>query len=361
MDFADRIRELAARIPQQLEHIKTEEATKNALILPFINALGYNVFDPTEVVPEFTADVGIKKGEKVDYAILRDGQPAILIECKPAGGDLDLNHASQLFRYFHTTTARFSILTNGIVYRFFTDLDAPNKMDSKPFLEFSMVDFDDRLLDELKKFSKTAFDVGNILSTASELRYTREIKQVLAHQMQDPDPDFVRFFMTRVYEGRATTQVREQFAEMVKRALRSFIGDQLNERLKSALGHDAPTVVPAQAQAVQEPEAAPGDTREVVTTDEEREAFYIIRAILRESVDVGRVAIRDQQSYCGILLDNNNRKPLARLRFGKTRRQIGLFDAERKEQLVTLESLDDIYKHADQLKATLGVYVPPAE
>jgi hypothetical protein len=360
MDFADRIRELAARIPQQLEYIKTEEATKNALVLPFINALGYNVFDPTEVVPEFTADVGIKKGEKVDYAILRDGQPAILIECKPAGGDLDLNHASQLFRYFHTTTARFSILTNGIVYRFFTDLDAPNKMDSKSFLEFNMLDIEERLLDELKKFSKSSFDVGSILNTATELRYTREIKQVLTQQMQDPDPDFVRFFMSRVYEGRSTTQMREQFTEMTKRALRQFIGDQLNERLKSALGHDAPTVIPA-VQAAAEPEATTLDAEKVVTTEEEREAFYIIRAILRETVDVGRVAIRDQQSYCGILLDNNNRKPLARLRFGKTRRQLGIFDSERKEQLVTIESLDDIYQHADELKAALSVYEAPKQ
>lgn len=77
-DFTDRIRDLAAQVRIQLPNIQTEEATKNALIMPFITALGYNVFNPTEVTPELHADVGLKKGEKVDYAILVDGKPAIL-------------------------------------------------------------------------------------------------------------------------------------------------------------------------------------------------------------------------------------------------------------------------------------------
>jgi predicted type IV restriction endonuclease len=122
MDFIDRIRELASRAPKQLPHIQTEEATKNALVMPFIGALGYNVFDPTEVTPELTADVGIKKGEKVDYAILQDGQPIMLFECKWHGAELKDGHASQLYRYFSVTHARFGVLTNGIIYRFFTDL-----------------------------------------------------------------------------------------------------------------------------------------------------------------------------------------------------------------------------------------------
>ncbi|MCM5551362.1 type I restriction endonuclease, partial [Xanthomonas hortorum pv. pelargonii] len=144
MDFIDQLRVLATRISTTRALIQTEEATKNAMVMPLIQILGYNVFDPLEVTPEIVADVGIKKGEKVDYAILRDGKPIILFECKKAGAELNINHASQLFRYFHVTAARFGVLTNGLVYRFFTDLEQPNKMDEKPFFEFNILDFKDR-------------------------------------------------------------------------------------------------------------------------------------------------------------------------------------------------------------------------
>src|SRR4051794_35249800 len=149
MDFADRIRELSGQILKQSAIIQTEEATKNAMVMPFISALGYNVFDPQEVTPELHADVGLKKGEKVDYAILKDGKPIILFECKWHGADLNKEHASQLYRYFSVTEARFGVLTNGIAYRFYTDLEAQNKMDSKPFFEFNMANYRDQDIEEL--------------------------------------------------------------------------------------------------------------------------------------------------------------------------------------------------------------------
>lgn len=170
MDFIDQIRVLASRIANTRDMVQTEEATKNAMVMPFIQALGYNVFDPLEVTPELVSDVGTKKGEKVDYAILKDGKPIILFECKKCGGDLSINHASQLFRYFHVTEARFGVLTNGLTYRFFTDLEQPNKMDEKPFLEFNILDFKDQDIEELKKFAKSSFDIEIILTTANELK-----------------------------------------------------------------------------------------------------------------------------------------------------------------------------------------------
>ena len=121
LDFADRVREMAKRFKERVDHIKTEEATKTALVMPFINhVLGFNVFDPSEVVPEFTADVGTKKGLKVDYAILKDGKPVMLFECKQHGSKLDIEHAAQLSWYFANTEARFGVLTDGIVYHFYS-------------------------------------------------------------------------------------------------------------------------------------------------------------------------------------------------------------------------------------------------
>ncbi len=359
MDFIDRIRELSARIPKQLEYIQTEEATKNALIMPFIAALGYNVFDPTEVTPELNADIGIKKGEKVDYAILRDGKPIMLFECKHHTADLGKVHASQLYRYFSVTEARFGVLTNGIVYWFFTDLDAANKMDAKPFFEFNILDIKDQNVEELKKFSKSAFDLNNIVTTASELKYTREIKRIFAEQLQAPSDEFVKFFASQIYAGKMTQKVREQFELFTRQALKQYISDQVNERLKTALSVEtappAAPVEPAVAVDAAANGAGASDRGGIVTTEEEMEAFYIVRAILREIVPVKRVVIRDVQSYCSILLDDNNRKPVCRLYFNAAQKAIGFFDGD-KEARVPLGHMDELYKHAERLKTTVTRY-----
>jgi predicted type IV restriction endonuclease len=360
MDFAERIRDLSLHLQKQLPHIQTEEATKNALIMPFISALGYNVFDPTEVTPELHADVGLKKGEKVDYAILRDGKPIILFECKWHGADLNKEHASQLYRYFSVTEARFSVLTNGIIYRFYTDLEAPNKMDAKHFFEFNLTNYRDTDIEELKKFSKSAYDLTDILNTASELKYAREIQRIMAEQMQNPSEEFVRFFAAQLYPGRMTQAIRQQFTQTTQRALRQFITDQINERLKSALGVDhqlppekAPPPVPAPALASSVEE----DEEKVVTSSDEMEAFYTIRAMLHHLVGSKRVAMRDVQTYCGILLDNNNRKPICRLYFNGSQKYLGLFDNDqRKEARVPIGDVDELHHYADRLTATIKFY-----
>ena len=355
MDFIDRIRELSVRIPKQLEFIQTEEAAKHAFVMPFISALGYNVFDPTEVTPELCADVGVKKGEKVDYAILKDGKPIILFECKGANADLGKAHASQLYRYFSVTEARFSVLTNGIVYWFYTDLEASNKMDSKPFFEFNLLDVREQDVDELKKFTKSAFDLDGIMTTASELKYTREIKRILTEQVQEPSEEFVRFFASQVYTGKITQSVREQFKEMTQRAFRQFINDRIQERLKTALATETDQSVSEE----QVPSKAVEDLNQqkIVTTVDEWEAYYIIKAILRETIAPERIRIRDQQTYCGILLDDNNRKPLVRLWFNSSQKYISLFDAERKETKIPITKIDELYQLADRIKAVGALYI----
>jgi predicted type IV restriction endonuclease len=353
MDFIDRVRELAARIPKQLPHIQTEEATKNALVMPFIGVLGYNVFDPTEVTPELNADIGIKKGEKVDYAILRDGQPIMLFECKWHGCNLDDAHASQLYRYFSVTQARFGVLTNGVAYRFYTDLEAPNKMDSKPFLEFNILDFKDREIDSLKQFAKSAFDVDKIVSVASELKYVRAIKMLVATEMQEPSDEFVRYVASKVYIGRITQSVKDQFTAFTKQAAQQYINDRVNQRLESALADERPAEQKAD-EVLELPEQSSGP--QIVTTQEETEAYHIVRAILRQNVDVKRVIMRDVLSYCGILLDDNNRKPICRLYFNTSQKYVGLFDNNKKEVKEPIDTLEDIYQFSDRLKATIALH-----
>ena len=358
MDFIDEMRQIGARIPKQLEYTKTEEATKHALVLPFIHALGYNVFDPTEVVPEFTADVGLKKGEKVDYAILRDGKAIMLFECKAASANLDEAHFGQLLRYFHTSSARIGVLTNGIVYRFFTDLDEKNKMDMKPFLELNLLELRDAAVEEVKRFTKSAFDVDQLLGAATELKYTKEIKRILADQLVQPAEEIVRFFVSQVYGGVKSRRTMEQFTDITRRALNQFVTDAINERLKQALGDTGVAVVqqPAPAQSAPAESISGKDDGGVVTTPEEIEAYHIVKAILRDEVEPRRIVMRDTASYCGVLLDDNNRKPLARFRFSETKKVFVLITEKKEEERIAIGDLNDIYQHASRLKATVGYY-----
>src|SRR5690554_6788216 len=364
MSFEERLAGLAAKIRQEKDAILTEEATKTAFVMPFIqNVLGYDVFNPHEVVPEYISDVGTKKGEKIDYAIMKDGNIQILIEAKKIGEPLNINHASQLFRYFHVTTARISILTNGQVYRFYTDLDAPNKMDEKPFLEFDFLDMDDHAIPELQKLTKTAFDVDSVLNAAGELKYVGQIKRLMARQFREPEEDFVRFFASRVYEGILTQKVREQFSSLTAKAAEQFLGDQVNDRLKSAISRPSATAQTniiieqsAEAAEAQLPEEELSTKDRIETTTEELEGFQIVKAIVRTEIDVKRVAPRDTLSYFGILADDNNRKPIARLHFNRAQKYLGTFDADKNETRHPIESLDDIFDFSDLLRETARIY-----
>lgn len=366
VEITERVLGLASKLKQQKGNIETEEATKNAFVMPFLSmVLGYDVFNPNEVVPEFTADVGTKRGEKVDYAITRDGEVQILVECKAIGAPLSLNHASQLFRYFAVTNARIAVLTNGDEYRFYTDLDAPNKMDEKPFLVIMVSDFDEALSTELKKLTREDFDLESILNSAEELKYVGELKRALAAQFLAPDPDWVRMLTTKVYSGSITQKVREQFTGLVAKASSQFLNDRVNDRLRAALrgaselgeaDEDTQELAmsSSRAETAAEDDAKPRDGIE--TTLEEVEGFQILRAIACSEVPPTRIAHRDNKSYFGVLLDDNNRKPIARLWFNTGQKYLGLFDREKNETRHPIDSLEEIYLHADHIRETVHYY-----
>jgi len=362
MDFIDQLRLLSSRIANTINLIQTEEATKNAMVMPFINILGYNPFDPLEVTPELISDVGTKKGEKVDYAILKDGKPILIFECKKAGGDLNIKHAGQLFRYFHVTESRFGVLTNGLIYRFFTDLEQPNKMDEKPFFEFNILDFKEKDVEELKKFAKAAFDVENILNTANDLKYVRAVQQKINEFMTEPSDEFVKLVAADLIGAkRFTPALKEQFSVITKRAFEQLLGDKINERLKGAMTQSgsAPVQIVASKSEPVPMDESTGDKTEpqVITTPEELEGFYAVRAMLRDVVQPKRITMRDAQSYCAILLDNNNRKPICRLRFNNIEKlKIGVFNENKDEEIFSLDAVDDLFNHSEHLKLTVKSY-----
>lgn len=348
----DTIKNLKARIEQTIDKIQTEEATKNAYILPFIQMLGYDIFNPLEVVPEFTADIGIKKGEKVDFAIFKDGQPAILIECKDCRNQLSINYESQLFRYFHTTKAEFSILTNGLIYQFYTDLEETNKMDNKPFMEINVLEPEKINYSELQKFTKANFDASNVRKTADLLKCTSAIKRVLMQELSDPSEDFVRMVFKKMDCGGSmfNEKAKEKISPLVKSAIESFI----NEKVKANLDIALQNTVKAQEITERESATVKGD---IQTTQEEIDAFNIIKAISTEIVEPGRISLRDAKTYCAIFFDDNNRKPICRLFFNTKDKLMIAFPAPCLDEKIQISNVQELYKFKDRIKGIISGYI----
>lgn len=352
MEFKEQIKQLGEKVLKLRDQVQTEEATKSAFIMPFIQILGYDLFNPVEVVPEFVTDYGAKNVEKVDYAIMKDGQPVLIIECKNHVENLE-RHYTQIHKYFHLTKARFALLTNGVQYNFYADVDAANKMDEKPFLSFDITNIREQQIKELAKFHKSGFDVSMILATASELKYSNAIKQVLTGELSNPSPEFVKFFVSRVYDGRASEKVMLQFTDLVKRTVDQTFNDIVSDRLMNAINQTKQL----QKEANPEPLAAVDDENKIVTTEEELNGYYIVKSILGAKISLSRISYRDSLSYFTINLDDNIRKPVCRLWFnGQSKKYLGLLDAAKKETRYEIESLDDLYKFSTELLAAVGHY-----
>lgn len=347
MEINDKIFALSEKVKQLIPQLKTEEATKQSLILPFFQILGYDVFNPLEFCPEYVADVGIKKGEKVDYTILIDNKPIILIEAKSSNQKLD-KHDSQLFRYFGTTESKFAILTNGINYKFFTDLDSPNKMDQKPFFELDMLDLNDQNIDYLENFMRSKLDVANIINSASELKYLNLIKIEFKNLVENTPDDFYRLLIGKVYEGVKNQVVMDKFKPIVRRAINQYINEKMSSKFKETLSNSEKPET--ESKTIEEASS------NIVTTIEELNAFAIVKSILRKQVNASRLVYRDTESYLNVLLDDNSRKWICRIEAGK-KLNIYIPDVEKKSIRYSLNGLDDIYEYSDSLLEVLNRYL----
>lgn len=361
MDFIDSIRQFSKRVDGLKDSLATEEATKTSLIMPFFAMLGYDVFNPDEFVPEFTADVGIKKGEKVDYAILNNGEPVILIECKWVKENLG-RHDSQLFRYFGTSAAKFAILTNGVIYRFYTDLEEPNKMDEKPFLEINILDVKETQVAELKKFHKSAFNIDEICNTASQLKYSNEFKNVFSQDLQNPSDELVKYFVSHVYDGVKTQSVLERFRPIVRSSLNQFVTEMMNDKIKTALGaditnNDTSEVPPAQTDETTDLDIPEKSAPRIITTELELEAFFVIKHLVKSVVPMSDITYKDNERYMAILLNGKTTKWICRLYFNTSNKYIAVPDEAKKERRFDIENVYDIEKYQEELISAVKMYL----
>lgn len=357
-DFVQKLEALSKRVDKLKGEVNTEEATKTALILPFFQTLGYDVFNPLEFTPEFTADVGIKKGEKVDYAIIDNNEPTILIECKSVNEKLT-NHDSQLFRYYGTSTSKFGILTNGVEYRFFTDLEQANKMDTKPFLIFNILDLRDHQIKEIFKFTKDHFNVDNISSSAYELKYVNLIKEFFKIQLDNPSDEFVKFILNGVYEGVKTKTIIDRFTPTVKNTLNMLINERVTDKLNDALNRSGDSKVKIKGGIIDDDELKEEikkkDTELIITTPEELESYAMIKVVSAGIIDSERIYYRDNRSYFNILVDDNNRRWVVRIYFSKVRNYIILNNEEKTT--IEFKTPIELLQYKEQINEVISKYI----
>ncbi len=361
MDFADELKALTSSIADKLKHIQTEEAAKTSLVMPFIKIMGYNIFDITEVVPEFDANVGAAKKYKLDYAILQDGKPIILIECKKPGDKLD-DSFSQLFHYFSATEARIGILTDGVKYLFFADLEKTHKMDNCPFLEIDFLNLSDTIIPELKKLTKSGFNLEDAISTAKVLKYTGGIKTILKEQLTNPNEDFVKFFFKQLCPNKTFTgKLKESFVEFTKKSFEEFIREEIVNSIDEV--RKPKPVVNPEVEEEQTPSSSSEENKDnpqaIVTTKEELEGFYIIKAILGNKIETNRISYKDTINYRNVLFDNKTSKPICRLYLNTSKWKIGVFtvvEGKKQEEKISIEKLDDLYQYSDKFEQIVKFY-----
>ncbi len=330
MDFIEEITQFSKRIEHIKDNICTEEATKTSVILPFFQLLGYDVFNPLEFIPEYTADTGIKKGEKVDYAILNNGEPLVLIEAKSVNTELTLKHMNQLLRYFMVTNARFGILTNGIVYKFFSDLEESNKMDSVPFFEFNLFDIKKEKVDALRQFHKDNFNLRSILNNASDLKYMSMVKDSIDKQFQDPSDQLVKAIIKNIYPGTKTQAVLDKFRVIVKKAINEYMNDIITDRINSVISPCMNTTIP--------------EKQELVLSVHEIKTLDYIKIIFKTNLDI---AYKKTSRYVYMQIGESSNKWICRVHFQKNRNMLVLrkfedTDYECEYYFDDLEQLDGI-------------------
>tara|TARA_R110002072_G_scaffold201261_1_gene359023 strand:+ start:301 stop:1041 length:741 start_codon:yes stop_codon:yes gene_type:complete len=240
-------------------------------------------------------------------------------------------------------------LTNGRIFEFYTDLDEANKLDKRPFFVFDLLDTNNAAISELKKFEKASFDVDRILANAERLKYVSAVKKFLSLQFEEPSPDFVKLVAADVYDGRVTAQVREVIGSCIVYAHKEMVREAVQARLSTALQNNGDR---EEDDIVQSSDAE----NFIETTQEEIEGMLTIRAIVRDVLSASRVGLRDAKSYCAIIVDDNNRKPLARLHFNRKQWYLGLFDRDSEER-VPIDGLDAIYDFSERLRVTAQKYV----
>lgn len=320
-EFISKIHKHAEHIKKVAEHCTTEETTKQALILPMLDILGFNAYDPTKVQAEYRAEYrGVKSTDRIDYALMLNGEPVAFIEAKSYGEELS-NHEGQLERYFNSATnVLIAAITNGVEWRFFTDLNEKNTMDEDPFLVVDFSKLEESQISRLYHFRRDGFKPDHLKEIAEESVYLNLFTDTIRNNLREPGIEFLRF-IARQSEIRRQLNAGflESIAPIVKRAVGSAISDMVVSGLSAKQEPEKQEhIVEVDIYADQ----VDADNPKIITTYQERQIYDFTKSLLPEVED--RLISRDTESYFTVLYD------------GKTNRWLFRYYGDRKEPIIVL-------------------------
>ncbi len=325
-NFKVRLKNHIEHVKNVREHCTTEETTKQALILPFLDILGFNAYDPQKVKAEYGADFpGVKVGERVDYALFCQGVPVMFIEAKGCKEKMD-NHCPQLSRYFNSTPeVTISAITNGIEWRFFTDLNEKNIMDSTPFLRIMMDDIKDSDAEQLFRFRHDKFKPEALRTLAEESVYISAFVKVVSTSLREVDHEFVRYVAGRANIGR---QLNQRFIETITPLVRQAVERSVSEMVVSGLSSrtsipelESPADVTDNNVIDERADIVDAENPNIVTTYNERILFEKICSIIGPAYEL---QAKDTESYYSILFQGKTNRWHLRYYDKKTRSNIQL-------------------------------------
>lgn len=327
MELQNRLLDLSSKVESVKDLVTTEEATKNAFVLPMLLALGYDVYNPAEVIPEMDCDIA-NKGDKVDYAINIDGKPTFILECKQCSKNLD-TFMFQLSKYYVASRARIAILTNGIQYRFYSDFDRTNLMDPKPFFIFDLGHYTDEDVELLGKFSKSAYIENEVLYFFKNRLIVNKVKSFIEEQVANPQSSLVDYVSYCIGDNVSADQLKEAIQIYLKSYIES--GTEISD-----------TNITEEEQQT------------LILKGEEYKVYLAVKDILSEYVDEDEIKYTAFKSYFTVNKWGSVWRWIVRFKRNSKGMSICFpLDDYARNEWVKIESVDDLYNMKERIKNSL--------
>lgn len=357
MEFIDDIMTLKEKIEKECETVKTEQATKTAFVMPFLQILGYDVFNPSEVIPEHVADWAEKKGEKVDYAIKVDGITLMLIECKTLDDSLDARRTNQLANYFnHITEVNIGVLTNGVLYKFYTDLKETNIMDVDPFLTFDFRDTNEELISKLMMFTKERIVGTEGRAEIERLRNYSSAIQVIRKEFTNPSAEFAKFVIHQIPGIRAFEETVKEYQLHLKKIIEYQNRAYFKEQLDKLSGQNELTTetddkdVPISDVS----DAIPNIGSDIEFNNpfgvlEEIQGLSVVKSILYNTIPSSKLSLKDWKGHCNVIYDGKSKSIVVRLYFNKADKDLLYIEIPNRDDLgkIRIPNVESMNDHKD--------------
>ena len=239
MSFQQNLSLLQQQIHRFKSQVPNKEAAKLAFVLPFIECLGFNIRDPYEVKPGYSLNIDCTDSQRIDYCMIVNDAPAFLLACENPSLPLDIMK-SPLYPCFSRIACKFAILTNGIEYHFYSDLEVDGILDSRPFFSVDLEGLSASQVEGLSRFQKDVFNPKEILVAVTNLKFRRDLKEALYQELVNPSEEFIFHILKSIKIGRVTQKLIEAYRPDVKECIRETLEELVDDMISPSSSSSLP-------------------------------------------------------------------------------------------------------------------------